>query len=459
MTVSRRNLMRNTVLTAGGLSLSPLGSSIFGQLKARAADVQKAPLRFVFMLRENGLFPAWIQPKGMEGLAIKPAVRSAPAAPKGSLRLPAGTEFGDALLPLKPFWPRVSILQGMNSDFLTYHTGGYATLGAYWLGGEGSSRALGPTVDHLLARAFPSPFSHLLLGYDRNSPAGTSYIRMSAAGNKQPLPFYNQPAKAYQDLFGVVAEGDAKNDYAAQSKVLDFFREDARRIRASVAAPEREQLDRYLQGFEEVGKTRQDMEKISDKLRKHRPDNPGAGYISSKIGVERHMADIAASALVSGLTNVVTFALSGQQYNEIWGKVPGGASIGHSSDEVQCKFRPPVVQFHLEQMAHIAKTLDSVPEGDGTMLDNTVFVYSSNNGEAHHASGNNWPFLILGNLGGRLATNHYYAPGNSERGKKEQVRLGDLWSTFLAAAGQPYKDFGRPKFGGPFQPIEELIAS
>ena len=87
-------------------------------------------------------------------------------------------------------------------------------------------------------------------------------------------------------------------------------------------------------------------------------------------------------------------------------------------------------------------------------------VYTSDNGETHHSGGVNYPVLLLGDLAGRLRRRRYFAPGNDEkvdRAKSEYTRLGDLWATLLAAAGQPHEEFGIPVNGQPHQPIRSLL--
>ena len=114
----------------------------------------------------------------------------------------------------------------------------------------------------------------------------------------------------------------------------------------------------------------------------------------------------------------------------------------------------------IRDSARLAAALGSMPEGDGTMLDNTVMIYTSDNGETHHSSGVNYPMVILGDLGGRLKSGRYFAPGNQRDNKDEKgfTRLGDVWSTLLAAAGQPFEAFGIPRNGEPHRPIGSLLA-
>ncbi len=96
----------------------------------------------------------------------------------------------------------------------------------------------------------------------------------------------------------------------------------------------------------------------------------------------------------------------------------------------------------------VAYDADGRLEGDGTMLDNTVIIYTSDNGETHHSSGVNFPLLILVDLGGRLKRGRYFAPGNQRDNKDEEgfTRLGDVWAT--AARGR------RPAFRGVRHPAQ-----
>ena len=66
---------------------------------------------------------------------------------------------------------------------------------------------------------------------------------------------------------------------------------------------------------------------------------------------------------------------------------------------------------------------------------------------------------LLGNLGGRIKQGRYYTPGNDpeDKSRESHTRLGDLWTTLLAAAGQSHKNFGIPRNGVPYKPVEELL--
>ena len=82
-------------------------------------------------------------------------------------------------------------------------------------------------------------------------------------------------------------------------------------------------------------------------------------------------------------------------------------------------------RFHFDLIARLAKKLESVPEGDGTMLDNTVIVYVSDGAEGHHSRCWEWPMVVLGNAGGKLKTGRYVDyPGYGQLGASHESTPG-----------------------------------
>ena len=465
---------RQILAGAGCLTLPPALRSVLAAMEQRASGTDRHPKRFVFLIKSNGLWAEMIQPthlldrlpfevnydeKGRLQNGDHGNVRKK-ATPAGDLALGADVQFPDVMKPLEPFRDLVTVLQGINSGFNVYHLGQYQTLGAFQGRFRNSAETLGPTADSLLTQASPGPVPHVCLGHDPKSPSGVAYVPTSAAARGKPLPFYTKPKRAYKELFGVVGDGNVKESYDAQSDILDFYADDVKRLQQKVAGPEREQLDNYLNAFDSLRQSRRKIEEIADRLKEHAPQPPGEMDADATMKVGAGNTDIAIASLLSGLTNTVTlrFDLLGSTAYEGIGSLHAG--IGHGQVKDVLKARRAVCRFHFEQIARMAAALRNVPEGDGTMLDNTAFVYTSDNGETHHSSGVNYPILILGDLGGRLARGRYFSPGNPEkldRGKPGYTRLGDVWATLLAAAGRPYKGFGLPVNGVAHRPIEPLL--
>ncbi len=69
--------------------------------------------------------------------------------------------------------------------------------------------------------------------------------------------------------------------------------------------------------------------------------------------------------------------------------------------------RMEIEKLQLKQIANMAQKFDSIPEGNGTMLDNTMIVYMSCSSSDHHCAGHDWPFVLLGGMGGKLTAGRY----------------------------------------------------
>jgi hypothetical protein len=190
--------------------------------------------------------------------------------------------------------------------------------------------------------------------------------------------------------------------------------------------------------------------------------------------LEAHF-DLAAASLIAGLTNVITF-----DADDLDGRYEGLGlgeksihGIGHLSDDYKegrdsnfadgtdgVGARNIVRKFQVDLLAGLAAKLDAVPEGDGTMLDNTLIVFLSDAGQQHHANYQNFPMLLIGNLGGRLKTGRYlHYPSYGQPGNRT---IGSFYTTLLHAAGAPRDGFGQidlklPK-GEQEQPLAELLA-
>lgn len=93
-------------------------------------------------------------------------------------------------------------------------------------------------------------------------------------------------------------------------------------------------------------------------------------------------------------------------------------------------------------IARLATKLQAIKEGSGTMLDNTLIVYLSDAAEGHHSTCNQWPFVLVGGLGGKLKMGKYVQTAGY--GQKGHRHIGNLYTTFLNAVGDKRETFGVP---------------
>ena len=94
-------------------------------------------------------------------------------------------------------------------------------------------------------------------------------------------------------------------------------------------------------------------------------------------------------------------------------------------------------KFHLELTAALANRLAATPEGDGTMLDNTLIVYLSDNSDKHHSSGTEWPLLMLGGLRGRAKAGGRYLAYPRYGSGSHRHTIGNLWTSVCHLTGEP----------------------
>lgn len=436
--LTRRSMMKGITLGAGATLLSP----ILGQLAAQAAGDEKSTLqkRVVFIVQSNGLNPNHLVPAGMK------------RRPDGRNERPTNDQLEEislkdkdlhpAMEPLTAFKDRMAFVQGLSGRIaVSDHSANHGALGAY-----GANRgAMMQTIDSAVSEALPGTFKHVALGL--NGGEGPMNYRISAAGTGKEVPIICSPDLAFQSLFGSVAEGSGKAAFDRRTNLLDFMTDDVRRARAELVGDERQKFDRYLEAFETLHKRQQALVAKSDELRKNAPKLGEKATTSVSSLILEAQFETATAALVAGLTNVVTLASGGggQQFGKFpeFG-IPDLHGIGHGDAYGRASSEACFVElrrFHTKLIAGLAAKLESVPEGAGTMLDNTLIVYLSDSGEGHHPSLYEWPIVLIGNLGGRLKTAGKYLQF-PDYGTKKHRTTASLFCTLLHAAGKPRDKFG-----------------
>ncbi|MEL6179868.1 MAG: DUF1552 domain-containing protein [Myxococcota bacterium] len=169
--------------------------------------------------------------------------------------------------------------------------------------------------------------------------------------------------------------------------------------------------------------------------------------------------ELAAAALICGLTHVVTIAAAAGDRVHVsyprWG-FTGKHTIGHGNHG-GADALIQIHNHHAELIGRMMDRLDAVPEGDGTMLDNTLIVYLNDNGSEHHSKYDNFPVAVIGTLGGRLqaAGRRIAYP---KIGKANNRGLPELWNTIAHAVGMPMDDFGAEGEAPSDGPLPELLA-
>jgi hypothetical protein len=440
--ISRRSFFRGASLGAGGIYLA----SFLQQLEAATGG--NRPARVLFFVQGNGVYPAEIQPPGIERPRDPDKLEDIPLT---------GQRMAFSMEPLAPWTQKMTLIHGLSGRIARgSHNLGFAALGCWPM----SKKAFGETVDAGLARNLGGLFNHVGLGVS-NKPSALTYNVTSAAKGKA-LPTVLNPVLAHQQFFAAGATGSARKSFDVDTCLLDFLADDVKRLQQRLDGSERAKLDHYLGAFEAMSGRQSKLAAMADQIAKSTPAiDPGLANIvktkTASTGVFDRLEaqfDIAAGTLIAGLTNVVTVSAGagpdrigldcmasevgkGNGYIGSHGIGHGGSAAGMSSTECHALIRRKC----LEKLAKFVRKLEAVPEGDGTMMDNTLVVYLSDSAEGHHPGCREWPFVLIGDLGGRLKLGNRYLRF-PWYGKDGHRTINSLYLALLQSVGDPMQSFG-----------------
>ena len=362
-------------------------------------------------------------------------------------------ELSQTLEQLDPFKKKLNVVTGLfnrNANGVGIHPGQTGNILSGAALQKGAVLKGGVSLDQVLANRLgeDSPQPSLVLGCEQPitgyhetnfSMAYSSHISWHDANSPVPMEVY--PSLAFDSLF------DNHGSRRMQS-ILDRVREHASHIRRQISAADQAKLDEYLNSVREIEKrierTREDKSKADENAARRgqpaelmkRPDN---GLPEDLREHMRLMGDIIATAFQTDKTRVATLLLcrdlSGLFYPFLdVRKAHHPASHDDLSDDYE-----RVSRYYVSQLAYLALRLDSMAEGQGTVLDNSCLMFISNmwSGSRHDSS--KVPLLLLGGLGGTLETGRvldYLDKGDDNR------KLCSLYLSLMDRMGVELPQFG-----------------
>jgi hypothetical protein len=240
-----------------------------------------------------------------------------------------------------------------------------------------------------------------------NMRAKPTVANLSASGAGQPIFMHSNPNHLYQLLYGGISEGDIRDQHEARSSMLERIEKMSSLEGKALPSSDKNRYNQYVRGFEDMNGLRDRLAKVSGHLKKFAPE-VDERYTNPEFETDWHdtLLDLGISALKSGTTNTLTI---GSGRGEIFGawKGLGVEKQGHNLGHMVQKDNPiwiKIRQYNCRMLVKLMEQLESVPEGNGSMMDNTLIVYTSNNADKQHTSGANWPVMLLGNCDGAFKT-------------------------------------------------------
>jgi hypothetical protein len=215
------------------------------------------------------------------------------------------------------------------------------------------------------------------------------------------------PRTVFDMLFGVGATPQDRADRRREDRsILDWITEDMTRLRNTLGASDRARLSAYLEDIREIERRIQRVE--AQNATGAPRELPGAP-VGVPDSFEEHiklMFDLQAVAFASDITRVFAFKLGRDASNRVF--ADSGTSTGfhsashHGEREDRVTAFARINRYHISMMPYFLDKLRRTPDGDGTLLDNTLVIYGSPMGNSNVHNHKRCPLILAGHAGGQL---------------------------------------------------------
>jgi len=463
--IKRRTLLQSSGLLASTALLT--GASLVD--RSRPQQGGDLPRRFVIFLEGNGTHPMSFADGGMT-TALEDAAGGAVSTNRDyghdEPLVLTGASLSDArsLSPLASdgsnlsLVDRAAVVLGLSG---AHAGGGHSTNYGALTSSPGGARPAHASIDTILG-SLPevrgnTPFDVVRIGIG-SSDNPLNYLSC-AFDAERPAPILLDPSASFSTLFGSVSNGQAAEDFAARSELLQFALADVGNSIGTIdnSSRGRNKLEEYEASLDEMITRDQQIEGMADALLANKPPEPGEldpDLYASTAPLELLDAqvEIGIGALRAGLTNVLVVSMGSGGY--LWaqeyptlssfypnGDVIGGHDLRHAGGANYAEVLRELTSRYVGQMCRVARALAEVDEDGGTMLDNTLLLYMSDNGEKHHSNAEEWPMLMLGgnNMGFRTDGRVVAYPKHSHANNRQ---TSNMFNSLLYGAGEPTDDFG-----------------
>ena len=428
-TLSRRRWLRGAGVVVGLPWLESM--PVWGQSSDSNNSGVDFPKRFGVMFMACGVHPEhwWAKGEGKE------------------------MELSRCLQPLDGLQNKLNVIDGLfnkNATGVGIHPGQTGNILSGAALKKGAELRGGISVDQAIANAIGQDdvVPSLVLGCEQPttgyhetnfSMAYSSHISWQNATSPVPMEVY--PSLAFDSLFE--NRGSQRN-----KSILDRITEEASALQRQASANDKAKLEEYLTSIREVEKRidrqRGPVAKAADAVEQkgksifamERPDNGLPEDIREHM---RLMCDIIALAFQSNKTRVASLLLcrdiSGLLYPFLQVRKPHHLA---SHDELSEEWER-VTTYYCSQLAYLGKKLDSMPEGDGTVLDHSCLMFVNNmfSGSKHDSS--KVPLLTLGGLDGTLNTGRVM---NFVDRPESEKKLCSLYLSLMNRMGVAATQFG-----------------
>jgi hypothetical protein len=294
---------------------------------------------------------------------------------------------------------------------------------------ESSDVRAGISLDQIYAQRFgqDTPIPSMQLCIENVDQAGGCaygyscvYTDMiSWASPTDPLPMIRDPRMAFDQLFG--AGGSVKERAArmrATSSVLDYVTAQVADLNRRLDPSDRQRMERYLEDAREIERRIQRVEARNAAGDARELPGAPAGVPDSFDEHVKLMFDLQALAFQADITRVFSFKMGRDASSRVYPE--SGVSKGfhpsshHGNKPASVTEFAQINKYHVSLLPYFLEKLQSIQEGDASLLDKSLIVYGSPMGDGNVHNHKRCPLVLLGGAQGRLAGNvHHRAPAGT----------------------------------------------
>jgi hypothetical protein len=436
MFITKKHIPRRAVLKAAGVSLAlpfldamvPAGTAL-----AQTAAVPK--LRTGFFYIPHGAI--------MGNTSHGPSLDK--WTPSGS---GANFKLSPILASLEPYKKYVSSFGNLQNAATAGSVHSFTP--ATWLSATrpdtGAPRAhMATTLDQVIAKIIgqetPLPSLEVAAETTVQSAAGGGgyYSTLSFRDAESPLPMEPNPRKVFLQLFG---EGDTPQERATintrTNSLLDLILEGTNSLKGNLGNGDRAVLDGYLESVREVERRTQKAA-AKDLSAFTIPEAP-VGELDAFAEQVKLMFDLVALAYQADLTRVASYIMAAEGTNRTYNHIGIPDSFHpvshHANDLTRIDKLAKIQTWHLEQFAGFIKKMAETPDGQGSLLDHSIFLYGSNMSNSDRHDNYPEPNIVVGGGSGKmkLGGQHLVLP--------ERTPIANLHLTLLQKVGVERDTFG-----------------
>jgi len=332
--------------------------------------------------------------------------------------------FTPCLAPLQRFRNDIHVITGLDSPAARLPGPGnshYPSMSALVSGQVYTGRgAGGPSFDQVLARKIggESRFRSLQLGVCQESFGEAIQRNLSWADRDRPLPPEMIPHRLFDRLFGGREQGWVDRERS----ILDAVRTETASLESRLGSEDKQRVDEYLTSVRELERS---IASLPPEYKQVVEQPPDGGDLKDWPRIARMQSDLLAHALASNQTRVASYMLSKCQGLSRFPWLGHTAQRHHEYTHGQVetprgmRILRDICRWHVEEFAYLVAKLKSIPEGDGTLLDNTCLLFVHEHAEANAHKNNNLAVIVAGHAGGIKTGLHTRTTGT----------LGDLYVT------------------------------